>query len=67
MLTVRPNVAVETNREGGNIMNTSNFEGSRDYLYDRILELTSKGLSTREAKRKISRDDRKKFNRIKAK
>lgn len=48
-------------------MNTSNFEGSRDYLYDRILELTSKGLSTREAKRKISRDDRKKFNKIKAK
>lgn len=47
-------------------MNT-NFVGARDYQYDRILELTSKGLSTREAKRKIERDDRKKYNRIKAK
>lgn len=41
------------------------FRGSKDYHFDRILELTSKGYSTREAKRKIKRDDRKKFNRIK--
>lgn len=43
------------------------FVGHRDYLYDRILELTSKGLSTREAKRKIEREDKKKQTKWKQK
>lgn len=32
--------------------------------YDRILELTSKGYTTREAKRKIIRDDKRKQSKI---
>lgn len=45
-------------------MNT-NYMDNRDYLYDRVLELTSKGYSTREAKRKIERDDKKKYSKLK--
>lgn len=42
-----------------------NFRGYSEYPpYDKILELTSKGYSTREAKRKIERDDKKKYGKL---
>lgn len=45
-------------------MNTDFKIGGEFYDTDKVLELTSKGFSTREAKRKIKRDNKKKFNKM---
>lgn len=46
------------------MMNTNFKIGGEFHDPDKVLELTSKGYSTREAKRKIERDNKKKFNKM---
>lgn len=45
-------------------MNEDYKLGGTYYPQDKMLELTSQGYGTREAKRKIERDNRKKFKKI---
>ena len=41
------------------------FKVNTDYYFDkRVLELTSEGYSTREAKRKVERENRRKWKKI---
>lgn len=42
----------------------NSFSVARGREMDEVLKLTSKGYSTREAKRKIERDNKKKFRKL---